>query len=161
MTDLVHVEHAKGKGKAIFSNTDINKGQFVMKITGKIVHRRNVSKRDYAVQLDDDLFLEAEGKIDDYLNHSCDPTCRIDVEKMELIATRDIKKGEEITFNYNTTEYDMIRNGDAFECKCMSKNCAGKVRGFKYLNLSDKKMLKDIISPFLRKKLDEEIKTKT
>ena len=47
---------------------------------------------------------------------------------MWIIATRNIKKGEEILYNYN---YDLE---DAFDnpCHCGSKNCIGYMVGEDY-----------------------------
>jgi len=58
-----------------------------------------------------------------YINHSCDPNCETDIirGRIWIIAKRDIKKGEEISYNYG---YDI----DAWEdhpCRCGSKKCMG------------------------------------
>ncbi|MGB3535598.1 MAG: SET domain-containing protein [Microcoleaceae cyanobacterium] len=38
------------------------------------------------------------------LNHSCDPNIFFDLEKMAIIALKDIKIGEELTFFYPSTQ---------------------------------------------------------
>ncbi|MEE9553990.1 MAG: SET domain-containing protein-lysine N-methyltransferase [candidate division Zixibacteria bacterium] len=58
-----------------------------------------------------------------YINHSCDPNCETDIIRghIWIIAKRDIKKGEEFSYNYG---YDI----DAWEdhpCRCGSENCIG------------------------------------
>jgi len=58
------------------------------------------------------------------MNHSCDPNTRI--RGRDLIALRDIQPWEDVTFNYNTTEYAMA---EAFRCRCGSPGCAGEIRG--------------------------------
>lgn len=42
-----------------------------------------------------------------FMNHSCDPSTLMDVDKMVVSATRDIAEGDELTFFYPSTEWDM------------------------------------------------------
>lgn len=53
-----------------------------------------------------------------YLNHSCDPTVEIDVTACCVRAVKDIKPGDELTFFYPSTEYEM---NQPFRCWCGSK----------------------------------------
>jgi hypothetical protein len=63
-----------------------------------------------------------------FLNHSCAPTCR--VEGRRLVALRDLAAGEELTFDYNATEWSMA---EPFACACGA--CGGSVvRGFAHLD---------------------------
>lgn len=67
------------------------------------------------------------------LNHSCDPNVILDTENMEMVAARDIEKGEELYFFYPSTEWQM----DApFICLCGSANCINVVAGARFLPLS-------------------------
>lgn len=67
------------------------------------------------------------------LNHSCDPNVILDTENMEMVAARDIEKGEELYFFYPSTEWQM----DApFICLCGSANCINVVAGARFLALS-------------------------
>ncbi|MBN8655156.1 MAG: SET domain-containing protein [Anaerolineae bacterium] len=67
------------------------------------------------------------------LNHSCDPNVILDTENMEMVAARDIEKGEELYFFYPSTEWQM----DApFICLCGSTNCINVVAGARFLPLS-------------------------
>ena len=59
-----------------------------------------------------------------FLNHSCEPNAKF--ENPNLVAIREIKASEQITFDYNTTEYDLAT---PFECHCKSDGCCGLVRG--------------------------------
>jgi hypothetical protein len=54
------------------------------------------------------------------LNHSCDPNVVLDTEHMLMIARRDIEKGEELSFFYPATEWEMQA---PFICLCGSANC--------------------------------------
>jgi hypothetical protein len=107
------------------------------------------------LQIDNDLFLQSTVFYDDLLNHSCNPNCFIAWSKVCLIASQDIKAGEELTYNYNTSEYDLLEDNNdfSFMCKCGCENCVGIVKGFKYLTLKQKISFKDNLSPFLKSKL--------
>ena len=44
------------------------------------------------------------GNVARYLNHACDPNCYVDIEghHIWIRASRKIRKGEELTYDYNT-----------------------------------------------------------
>jgi hypothetical protein len=65
-----------------------------------------------------------------FINHSCKPNCSVDISGMNVIALRNIQTGEEITFDYNTTESEIVA---PFLCNCGSQNCIGEIKGFNYL----------------------------
>ena len=67
------------------------------------------------------------------LNHSCDPNVVLDTERMLMIARRDIEKGEELSFFYPSTEWEMQA---PFICLCGSTNCIHVVAGARFLPLS-------------------------
>jgi SET domain-containing protein len=58
-----------------------------------------------------------------FINHSCDPNCETDIVrgKIWISAIKDIKKGEELSYDYG---YDMHCFED-HPCRCNSKNCVG------------------------------------
>jgi SET domain-containing protein len=59
------------------------------------------------------------------INHSCDPNCETDIIRghIWIIAKRDIKKGEEITYNYG---YGFDEYED-HQCLCGSHRCMGYI----------------------------------
>jgi uncharacterized protein len=44
------------------------------------------------------------GNVARYLNHACDPNCYVEIEGRHIwiLASRKIRKGEELTYDYNT-----------------------------------------------------------
>ena len=60
-----------------------------------------------------------------YINHSCDPNCETDIVrgKIWISSIRDIKKDEELSYDYG---YDM-HNFEDHKCRCGSKNCFGYI----------------------------------
>ena len=67
------------------------------------------------------------------LNHSCDPNVILDTEAMMMVARRDIEKGEELSFFYPSTEWEM---NAPFICLCGAANCIHVVAGARFLPLS-------------------------
>jgi SET domain-containing protein len=139
----------KEKGYALIANKDINENEIVLPLKG-VIKKRSESTPD-AVQIDDDKFIDSDGRCaEDHINHSCEPSTRIDFHSMNFVALKNIKKEEEITYNYLTTEYDLVKENLDFDCKCGSKNCLGEIKGFKFLNELQRLELKPLLSPFLR-----------
>ncbi|KAL9186741.1 hypothetical protein ACHAXT_010461 [Thalassiosira profunda] len=68
-----------------------------------------------------------------FLNHSCDPNVGVggvnEWGSYDFVALRPIGAGEEISFDYETTEYEV---GAFSECLCGAANCRGTVRGYKH-----------------------------
>ena len=83
-----------------------------------------------------------------YLNHSCNPNVYFKTETM--YALKDINSGEELTFFYPSTEWEMR---EPFECWCKSSNCVKSVQGAKFLSkdILDKFYLSDHIKQLLNK----------
>jgi len=79
---------------------------------------------------------ESPEDLDNYVNHSCDPNCDVEVFPtnylIKLTANRDIFPGEPVTIDYEMTEEDMVAQGDQFECECGGENCRGRILGWKY-----------------------------
>lgn len=140
------------KGKGVFAAKPFFKGEKILKIKGKVVDYYD----EYCLQIGEYAHIKSSGDVDDYLNHSCDPNTYIDFDDLCLKAIKDIRKKEEITWNYNTTEYFM--DGYAFECECGSDYCYGELKGFKDLCLEEKLHIKEYLSPYLKLKLLELLK---
>ena len=60
-----------------------------------------------------------------FLNHSCAPNCEAELEdgRIWIVATRDLRAGEEITFNYG---YDLVDYRE-YPCRCGSPHCVGYI----------------------------------
>ena len=71
-----------------------------------------------------------------YINHSCDPNVFFDTTSMKVIALKDIRVNEELTFFYPSTEWDMAQ---PFFCYCESSNCLQNIQGAKYILKQDLK----------------------
>ncbi|KAF2205378.1 hypothetical protein GQ43DRAFT_437097 [Delitschia confertaspora ATCC 74209] len=67
-----------------------------------------------------------------YINHSCRPTLIFDMENWEVRVNPQLegglKEGDELTFFYPSSEWDMSQ---AFDCNCKEKECKGRITGAK------------------------------
>jgi hypothetical protein len=68
-----------------------------------------------------------------YMNHSCRPNVVVHTGDLACYAVRDIAAGEELTFFYPSTEWDMAR---PFVCLCGAPECIQLVVGSRFLSLS-------------------------
>ena len=72
--------------------------------------------------------------LDNFMAHSCDPTCEAVIDPDTLCVTmralRDIPEGGLVSFDYETTETDMVVQGCSFTCNCGARNCKGHIVGF-------------------------------
>ncbi len=123
-----------GKSMGVFTKASIAKGDTILFLKGLLTDKPS----RYSIQLNNHFHLEVpEGELtiftDEYLwkflNHCCDPNAMVETEEKRLIAIKDISAGEEICFNYNTTEYELAA---PFECFC--NHHVVLVKGYKYLS---------------------------
>ncbi len=80
------------------------------------------------IQVDHNLHIEQDTLA--HLNHSCRPNTRFNSDVSALIALCNIEKGEELTYFYPSTEWEMVR---PFKCLCRSDNCIGQIVGARSL----------------------------
>ncbi len=65
-----------------------------------------------------------------YINHSCRPNVFFDLDTMQVVCVRPVKAGEELTYFYPATEWNMAQ---PFGCRCGQSNCMGNIQGAKHL----------------------------
>ncbi|HSL45261.1 MAG TPA: SET domain-containing protein-lysine N-methyltransferase [Anaerolineales bacterium] len=118
----------ENKFRSLITKQAYKKGEVICEIpTAKVVDTAN----RYTVQIGRDRHTEV-GKLS-ALNHSCDPNVILDTENLKMVARRDIEEGEELSFFYPATEWEM----DApFICLCGASNCIHVVAGARFLPLS-------------------------
>ncbi|MFH1326911.1 MAG: SET domain-containing protein-lysine N-methyltransferase [archaeon] len=145
-------------GKGLFAKRLIRKGEKILKFSGKIVSGKEAEKLDlenYGLSMgnplqigkDKYIYLEEPGRI---INHSCNPNAGI-VNDVYLVAIKNIKKGEEIRYDYSPA---MDEDDWTMQCKCGEKNCRGVVKDFKYLpeKVQKKYLNLGVVQRFIAKK---------
>lgn len=139
--DSIYVKNTdKGTGvyakRAILPNTTV--GYF-----NKVVFER---PSKYTVQFSMNVHLEPKGNAK-YFNHSCaNNNVAIDFNVGKFYTTVTILPDQELTFNYNTTEYDL---SCPFKCECGYCN-KQIVSGFKHLSDKQRRSLFGQLSPFIK-----------
>lgn len=118
--------HAAG----CYTTTNIRKGTLIVEYTGPRISKEE-GDEIYEDRSTTYLFGLRDGKevIDGhgvamFINHSCDPNCETDEieNRVWIIALRNIKAGEELTYDYMLYDGD---EDDPAHCHCGSKNCRG------------------------------------
>lgn len=61
-----------------------------------------------------------------YLTHGCEPNCRLDMDRFQLVALREIAPGELLTIDYADTE-DVLHV--QFACRCGAPACREWITG--------------------------------
>jgi hypothetical protein len=118
----------ENKFRTLVSKRAYKKGEVICAIPSEDIREK---PNRYTVQIAHDKHTHV-GKLA-ALNHSCDPNVFLDTQHMEMVAARDIEKGDELFFFYPSTEWEM----DApFICLCGSANCINVVAGARFLPLS-------------------------
>ena len=120
----------------LFAKSDINKGEKVIEYKGRKFTHKQVEENDrfdnskaiYLFTLNERYVLDGDAKTNTakYINHSCDPNCEVDIinGKIWIIAIKDIKKGDELSYDYG---FGYDADFRQFPCKCGSKNCCGYI----------------------------------
>lgn len=118
--------HAAG----CYTTTNIRKGTLIVEYTGPRISKER-GDEIYENRQTTYLFGLRDGRevIDGhgvamFINHSCDPNCETDEidNRVWIIAIRNIKAGEELTYDYMLYDGD---EDDPAPCYCGSKNCRG------------------------------------
>jgi SET domain-containing protein len=131
-TELVIYRISQIHGTGGFARADILADTEIVEYVGERISKEESSRRceannEYIFDLDDehDLDGNVEWNPARFINHSCAPNCEAqwDEEHIWIVAVRDIKAGEELTFNYG---YDLV---DYLEhpCRCDAPNCVGYI----------------------------------
>jgi SET domain-containing protein len=90
------------------------------------------SEKDYSegeLVLDESPFNSHHTLISDFINHSCNPNLEYDLQQFRFYALKPISMGDELTYDYESTELD--RENLDFSCYCESTKCRKIISGKK------------------------------
>lgn len=135
------VARSRVHGRGVFATRTIRKGTCIIEYVGERISHEEADRRHAKkAHGDNHTFLftvDAKTVIDGgvggnesrFINHSCDPNCEVIIDEGRLLieATRTIREGEEIVYQY------MISRGpedppdieQIFACRCGSEKCQG------------------------------------
>uniref|UniRef100_A0A7N2MUF2 Histone-lysine N-methyltransferase ASHH3 n=1 Tax=Quercus lobata TaxID=97700 RepID=A0A7N2MUF2_QUELO len=128
-------------GSGIVADEDIKHGEFVIEYVGEVIDDKTCEERlwnmkhrgetnFYLCEINRDMVIDAtyKGNKSRYINHSCCPNTEmqkwiIDGEtRIGIFATRDIKKGEHLTYDYQFVQF-----GADQDCHCGAAGCRRKL----------------------------------
>lgn len=122
------IKKTKQKGRGVFTNKPWSFGQLVHNLSGERLTSNQIDLRidagletcDDPLQISRKMYIDLD-ELSRTFNHSCDPNCGIRQET-KLYALRDIKKGEELTYDYSTT-VPKYKSWWKMRCHCGASNC--------------------------------------
>jgi SET domain-containing protein len=129
-TEWYEVRPSTIHGTGVFARADIVEGTRVIEYVGERLDKDESLRRRqegnffvFTVTDDFDIDGSVEWNPARFINHSCAPNCEAqeEDEHIWIIAVRDIKAGEELSFNYG---YD-IQDYEEHPCRCGTANCLG------------------------------------
>lgn len=152
----IHIRKSKMHGKGLFASQDIKKGETVFIIKGKKVKFLIDTKKKAKVAGLNWVGISKNewrnpSKHCVYFNHSCDANTAIKGH-VTVVALKNIKKGEEVTFDYSTTEADIFWR---FKCNCGAKNCRKVVESIQFLSKNTYRHYMPYIPKYFRKVYNE------
>ena len=146
------------RGRGVFATKAFKKGDLILSIKGKVISTKEMLAAS-RYQLDHMGAIGSNkciimGYPEKYINHSCDPS--VFERGRKLFAMRNIKKGEELFYDYAISDVDdewMMR------CKCGSSNCRKVINGhFFQLPLNLQVKYYPYLDSWFKKEFREELK---
>jgi len=134
--------------KCLRANAEISENEILITYDGPIIDHPT----RYSIQIDDNRHIDGTEASNAYLNHICAPNAYVDWSGVYLRALRDIARGEEITCNYLTTDWELH---EKFVCHCGAPQCYGELKGLKYLSHDEQKKLLPFLPEFMKRKIGE------
>lgn len=122
----LHVRRSR-TGRGLFTESVIPRGACIIEYKGRPVSEAEqyTNRGKYLFWTGKETMID--GNIPDniarYANHSCAPNCEIDIRKQKvyLFAKRNIKVGEELTYDYDTEYFDMHIKPKGCRCRKCAK----------------------------------------
>ena len=133
---LYKIKKSNIDNRGLYASQDIKNDTKIIEYKGKVVTKKKVeedSKFDndkaiYLFNLNKRYDLDGDFKYNTarLINHSCNPNCEVAGVglKVWVYAIRDIKKGEELSYDYGFGYDEYYKD---FPCRCGSKNCVGYI----------------------------------
>ena len=133
---LYKVKKSNIDNKGLYAAHNIKAGTKIIYYKGKLITKKETERNpkydnEKAIYLFNvnsryDLDGDFEYNTARLINHSCSPNCEVAGKglKLWIFALRDIKKGEELSYDYG---FGFDENYKDYVCKCGAKNCCGYI----------------------------------
>jgi hypothetical protein len=121
-------------GLGLFATAPIDNGAFIIAYRGRRISNAQAARLEargarYLYEINSRWTIDGSTRrnIARYANHSCRPNAESDVVKGKVIlrAIKNIKPGDEITYDYGEEYFELFLNPKG--CKCAK--CIGRRRG--------------------------------
>ena len=132
-------------GRGVFALTQIPKKSRIIEYKGELISDAEADRRysrlhensphTMLFSVDGGLVIDAtrRGSAARWINHSCAPNCEIEEENSRVFieARRDIRPGEELTYDYNLQIGERHTRAAKREhvCFCGARRCRGTMLG--------------------------------
>ena len=134
---LYKVKKSNIDKRGLYASKNIKTGERIIEYVGKLISKKETetnpkfdnSKDIYLFNVNKKWDLDGAWSFNTarLINHSCDPNCEVEGKglKLWISAIKDIKKGEELSYDYGFSySKEEMEN---FICRCGSKNCCGYI----------------------------------
>uniref|UniRef100_A0ACD5ZEQ0 Uncharacterized protein n=1 Tax=Avena sativa TaxID=4498 RepID=A0ACD5ZEQ0_AVESA len=137
--------HSGKKGYGLELQEEVSEGRFLIEYVGEVLdimayesrqryYASKGQKHFYFMALNGGEVIDActKGNLGRFINHSCSPNCRTEKWMVNgevcigIFALRNMKKGEELTFDYN---YVRVSGAAPQKCFCGTAKCRGYIGG--------------------------------
>lgn len=143
-SEYIVVKRSKIHGTGVFAKKNIPKGTDIIEYMGRRItkaesdkisdvhmnnHKQNSEENGAVYIFNLNKRYDIDGQVPwntaKFINHSCNPNCKADIKRghIWISSIKDIKKGEELSYNYG---YD-LEDYEDHPCRCGSKNCVGYI----------------------------------
>jgi uncharacterized protein len=136
------------QGRGAFATRLIRKGERIVEYKGERITSGQADRRyplpkpgehhhTFLFDLDNGMVVDAavHGNSARFINHSCDPNCEsvIEDDRVFIDAVRDIKRGEELVYDYNyiLDEPHSPTTKKLYPCRCGARKCRKTILGRK------------------------------
>lgn len=145
MAENFIIKDSPGKGRGLFSTTDIEKNQIIFKFKGINLLKKDIP--DFSgpvaschIQIGSELYLDLRGDPSYFINHSCTPNVciKVSINTAFAMALIPIKAGEELFFDYSTTSTETPDTW-SLECGCSIYGCRKLITGFNSVPMDKQK----------------------
>jgi len=167
MEDKFLVNKSIIEGRGCFAASSIKRGELICFMRGKPLSIAQVIEKYKSgkLRIEDPLQIKEEQYLDleepyIFFNHSCCSNATI-IGEVKLIAIKDIEKGEEITYDYSSTEWTSDKFGKykewTMKCNCGSVFCRKLIKEFPSLSpeLQNKYIKNKMVQSFIVNKFME------
>jgi uncharacterized protein len=119
-------------GLGLFTKIPIAKGKLVVEYTGRLLPAEEAYRKGgrYLFEVNKRWIIDGAGRenVSRYINHSCRPNCepRTRGHKVLIYARRNIKPGEQLSYDYGKEYFDDIIRPMGCRCDHCVREKTGK-----------------------------------